>query len=68
MSRVDGNDFLLGEPESMPIDGSDLQTAEEEDDPMAIDEEGRPRFAPVRDIVSMAIHSFLYLFFFFAKT
>lgn len=37
----------------MPLDSADVQTAEEEGDSMAIDEEGRPRFAPARDIVSL---------------
>lgn len=37
----------------MPVDAEFLPPADEQgDDSMAIDEEGRPRFAPSRDIVS----------------
>lgn len=50
--RVEGDEFLLGEPEAMVVDNADLPTPDEEDGSMAIDEEGRPRFAPARDIVS----------------
>lgn len=40
----------------MPVDADAAPTADEqEDDSMAIDEEGRPRFAPSRDIVRMPI-------------
>ncbi|KAG6065670.1 pre-rRNA-processing protein pno1 [Claviceps aff. humidiphila group G2b] len=46
----EGDDFLLGEPEAMVVDNADLPTPDEEDGSMAIDEEGRPRFAPARDI------------------
>jgi hypothetical protein len=51
---VDEEDFLLGAPDSMPVDGEAAPGVDEQDeDSMAIDEEGRPRFAPSRDIVSL---------------
>jgi len=47
----DEEEFLLEEPNSWPMDGEPAPLADEpEDDSMAIDEEGRPRFAPSRDI------------------
>ncbi|KID99430.1 KH domain containing protein, partial [Metarhizium majus ARSEF 297] len=50
-TQDNGDEFLLGEPDAMPVDADAAPTADEqEDDSMAIDEEGRPRFAPSRDI------------------
>ncbi|KAG8412426.1 pre-rRNA-processing protein pno1 [Metarhizium acridum] len=50
-TQDNGDEFLLGEPDAMPVDADTAPIADEqEDDSMAIDEEGRPRFAPSRDI------------------
>ncbi|KAH7017874.1 hypothetical protein EDB80DRAFT_889022 [Ilyonectria destructans] len=45
-------EFLLDAPDALPEDGSAFAVMEEgsSDDGMAIDEEGRPRFAPAKDI------------------
>jgi hypothetical protein len=51
-----GNDeeFLLDAPDALPTDADVLVPVEESNENgMAIDEEGRPRFAPARDIVSL---------------
>lgn len=51
-----GNDeeFLLDAPDALPIDADVLVPVEESNENgMAIDEEGRPRFAPARDIVRL---------------
>lgn len=49
------DDYLLGEAGSELVDGEIAPlTNELEEDSMAIDEEGRPRFAPSRDIVSIS--------------
>lgn len=46
-------DFLLDAPDALPGDAEAFAPQDEgEDESMAIDEEGRPRFAPARDIVS----------------
>ena len=50
---VEGNDeeFLLDAPDALPTDADVLVPVEESNENgMAIDEEGRPRFAPARDI------------------
>lgn len=44
-------DFLLDAPDALPADSDAFFPEGDEDDSMAIDEEGRPRFAPARDIV-----------------
>lgn len=54
ISRPDNDEeFLLDAPDTLPEDGSAFAVVEEgsSDDGMAIDEEGRPRFAPAKDIV-----------------
>lgn len=45
-------EFLLDAPDALPDDGTAFAVVEEgsSDDGMAIDEEGRPRFAPAKDI------------------
>lgn len=51
-----GNDeeFLLDAPDALPTDADVLVPVQESnEDGMAIDEEGRPRFAPARDIVRL---------------
>jgi RNA-binding protein PNO1 len=52
------DDFLLDVSESMPVDSEvliplDQGREAEVVDEMAIDEEGRPRFAPSKDIVRL---------------
>ncbi|KAJ3519467.1 hypothetical protein NM208_g14116 [Fusarium decemcellulare] len=45
-------EFLLDAPDPLPADSNAVVPVEEDnEDGMAIDEEGRPRFAPARDIV-----------------
>jgi RNA-binding protein PNO1 len=46
------DDFLLDAPEAVPSDPNALQapTGQAEDSEMVVDEEGRPRFAPGKDV------------------
>jgi RNA-binding protein PNO1 len=52
-SRIDDNqEFLLDAPDAASADAEVMiPEAQDEDDSMAIDEEGRPRFAPSKDLV-----------------
>lgn len=43
-------EFLLDAPDALPADANAVVPVEDNEDGMAIDEEGRPRFAPARDI------------------
>ncbi|KAK7416101.1 pre-rRNA-processing protein pno1 [Neonectria punicea] len=48
-------EFLLDAPDALPTDPSAVVVAEQDsDDGMAIDEEGRPRFAPAKDFDPIA--------------
>jgi hypothetical protein len=61
---VEGADeeFLLDAPGAEAVDANVLVPVEESND-MQIDEEGRPRFAPARDIVSENLrHQMLFIF------
>ncbi len=54
----DGNDaeFILGEENEPPVDmDTVLQPVKDTDEAMTIDEEGRPQFAPSRNIVCLII-------------
>lgn len=53
LTRNSDNDeeFLLDAPNTLPIDANEVVPIEQGSDDMAIDEEGRPRFAPAKDIV-----------------
>jgi RNA-binding protein PNO1 len=51
------DEFLLDAPDALPTDANVLVPVEESNENgMAIDEEGRPRFAPARDIVRLLHH------------
>ena len=51
-SRAENDEeFLLDAPDSLPTDANAVVPVEQDSDEMAIDEEGRPRFAPAQDIV-----------------
>lgn len=53
ITYVDNDEeFLLDAPDVLPTDPSAVVVVEQDsDDGMAIDEEGRPRFAPAKDFV-----------------
>lgn len=49
-------EFVLGQSDEQPVDmDAVLQPVKENEDAMAIDEEGRPQFAPSRDIVRLIL-------------
>ena len=49
---MDDGEFVLEASENLPVDmDAVLQPVKDGDESMAIDEEGRPRFAPSRDTV-----------------
>lgn len=53
------DEFVLEASETVPVDmDAVLQPVKDSEDTMAIDEEGRPRFAPSRDIVRAFRNSF----------
>lgn len=49
-------EFLLDAPDTLPTDANAVIPVEQGSDDMAIDEEGRPRFAPAQDIVRIYKH------------
>lgn len=52
-AEAQDDDFLLDAPEAVPSDPNSLQApaGQAEDTEMVVDEEGRPRFAPGKDVV-----------------
>lgn len=52
-------EFVLDQSDDQPVDmDAVLQPMKDNEDAMAIDEEGRPRFAPSRDIVRFGLTCF----------
>ncbi|UNI15253.1 pre-rRNA-processing protein pno1 [Purpureocillium takamizusanense] len=57
------DEFLLDAQDAIPTEAPSAAPQDPDgDDAMAIDEEGRPRFAPARDIVRPASPAFLFIF------
>lgn len=56
MNIEGGDEFILDASDAVTGEGEFMTPQDPEgDEPMAIDEEGRPRFAPAKDIVCAAV-------------
>jgi RNA-binding protein PNO1 len=58
MTADQDDEFLLDAPEAVSLETNVIQPVAGEDSEMHIDEEGRPRFAPAKNIVRGLFDSF----------